>query len=61
MKIVKDDLPTEGVKINGIRFLPGVPENVDKELGDALIKRKGFKLVKGGSKNNTEVTENGEG
>lgn len=43
MKIVNDTLPTEGVVINGIHFLPGKVTSVDDELGKALIARKGFK------------------
>lgn len=43
MKVVNDILPTEGVVINGIHFLPGKVTSVDDELGTALIARKGFK------------------
>ncbi|MFQ5737137.1 MAG: hypothetical protein ACE5GY_09815 [Thermodesulfobacteriota bacterium] len=46
MKIVRDDLPTEGVTIAGIRFKPGEPQKVDEGLAAELIERKGFKQVK---------------
>ncbi len=53
MKIVRDDLPTEGVTIAGIRFLPGRPAEVSDEIGKELIKRKGFREAgkKGGVSN----------
>lgn len=45
--IVKEDLPTEGVTIAGVRFFPGKAEAVDAKLAEALTKnkRKGFKRV----------------
>jgi len=43
MKIVKEDLPTEGVTIAGIRFLPGKITPVPDEIGRELITRKGFR------------------
>lgn len=61
MKVVKKDLPTEGVKIAGVHFMPGVPQDVDKAFGKILTERKGFRQVKGGTKNNTEVTDDAEG
>ncbi len=42
MKIVREDLPTEGVTIAGIRFLPGKAEDVDAKLAKELTERKGF-------------------
>lgn len=52
MKIVRDDLPTEGVTIAGIRFMPGKTAEVDEELAKELIERKGFKGVKDAKKDN---------
>ncbi len=46
MRVKKDQLPTEGIKINGIKFYPGVAEDVDDEMGRALVERKGFTEVK---------------
>lgn len=45
MKVVRDDIPTEGIKINGIQFKPGVEVEVDDEMGRALTERKGFREV----------------
>lgn len=42
MKVVRDDLPTEGVHIGGVHFKPGIAETVDAELGKVLVERKGF-------------------
>jgi len=61
MKVVKEDLPTEGVKIAGVHFMPGVPQDVDKKLGEALIERKGFIPAKGGTKKPKGGTDNAEG
>jgi hypothetical protein len=49
MKVIKHDLPTEGVRIpaqTGYVFLPGVEKEVPDELGKDLIARKGFTEVK---------------
>jgi hypothetical protein len=43
MKIIRHDLPTEGVKIAGIHFKPGKEEEVDNALAKELVDRKGFK------------------
>ena len=43
MLIKRDELPTEGVVINGIHFLPGKPTKVDDVLGESLVQHKGFK------------------
>ena len=45
MKVVREDLPSEGIIINNITFKPGVPQEVKAELGEQLIARKGFKEV----------------
>lgn len=51
MKVVRNDLPTEGVIIGGTKFCPGVEQEVSAELGKALVKNKGFKEVGGKAKN----------
>lgn len=57
MKVVNKDLPTEGVKIGGIRFMPNEGQDVSDKLGEQLVERKGFKLVK----KNMEVKADGKG
>ena len=47
MKVVRDDLPVEGIKIGGILFKSAKIMDVDKKLGDVLVKRKGFIEIKG--------------
>lgn len=64
MKIKKDDLPTEGVKIQGIHFLPGKSTTVSKELGKFLTdnSRKGFVEVREEAKDTNKkkgVSEDG--
>lgn len=46
MRVKKDQLPTEGIRINGIKFYPGEAVEVDDEMGKALVARKGFQEVK---------------
>lgn len=57
MKVVREDLPTEGVIIGGTKFLPGKEQEVSAELGKALVERKGFKEVGGKPKNKKEDDE----
>ena len=57
MKIVRDDIPTEGIIIENITFRPGVPQEVKAELGEQLIARKGFKEVGKSKKNSKECDE----
>ena len=45
MLVKKVELPTEGVKINGIHFKPVVEEEVSDEIGK-LLKKKGYVEVK---------------
>lgn len=45
MRVKKEQLPTEGIKINGVKFYPGIAEDVDDEMGKALVERKGFTEV----------------
>lgn len=54
MKVVRDDLPTEGVTIGGIKFRPGEEQDVSAELGKALVENKGFKEVGEKPKNKKE-------
>lgn len=42
MFVKRDVLPTEGIYINNVHFLPGVATEVDYEMGKALLDRKGF-------------------
>lgn len=42
MLVKRDDLPTEGIHINKIHFLPGAEVEVNSEMGKALVERKGF-------------------
>lgn len=60
MKVIKEDLPTEGVVIAGVRFMPGKTSDVDAALGRELIKRKGFSEAgkKGGVNNVTKSDRN---
>ena len=57
MKIVKDDLPTEGVIIEKITFKPGIPQEVAKNLGEQLIARKGFREVGTNKSNKSKEDE----
>ena len=41
-----DKIPTEGIRIAGIKFLPGVAQDIEEKLANDLIERKGFKEVK---------------